>query len=351
MRKERWNLILIITLVFVNVWLFSQSWEFLLSFLKFIYNLVLPFFLGFVLAFILLPSVDFLVNRKVNRKLSVLIVVVTVLGSVVIIGAIFLPKIGREFINLLENIPNSFSKIQEGVVDFFSGIPLISELVKEHFTEEKMEQFLNGNIQSFIGFLLNFFQSILSYLVKIVLTIVTMIYFLLYFDHILKFVKGKTSEQKHEKMRKYLLEVRDTMRAYFKGVLLVCFILGISAGLGLKIIGVEYAFMIGIFIGITDLIPYLGPYIGGGLAVVVALGDSYKKAIIVIILIIILQSLEAYVLTPKIQSKSVKTNPLLVLFALAFFGTIMGVFGMIIAVPMLAFTLTTIKNITSRGES
>jgi predicted PurR-regulated permease PerM len=175
------------------------------------------------------------------------------------------------------------------------------------------------------------------------MSIVLMIYFLIDFDKIIEWLKLKSDSFKKIKLKEYLVDIKDTMQAYFKGVILVSSILILLSFILFTIFDIDYAFLLAIVIGITDIIPYIGPYIGGGLAVIVALTTSLKKAIIVLIIIVILQGLESWLITPKIQSKSIKVHPILVLLSLIFFGSIWGVIGMIVAVPLLAIIQTTIR--------
>ena len=101
--------------------------------------------------------------------------------------------------------------------------------------------------------------------------------------------------------------------------------------------------MMGLIIGITDIIPYIGPYIGGTIVAVIASSDSIEKMIMVIIVIVIIQGLESWFITPKIQSKKISVHPIIVLLFIVIFGKIMGIIGMLIAVPVLAIIQTTLK--------
>lgn len=131
-----------------------------------------------------------------------------------------------------------------------------------------------------------------------------------------------------------LKEIKTSLHQYVKGVLIVMSILSLVTFITFKIIGLEYAFLLALLIGITDIIPYVGPYIGGAIAGIFTLATKPKKFIYVIISIVITQLLESNYLVPKIQSKTLKTNPLIVLFSIAFFGELFGILGILIAVPM-----------------
>jgi predicted PurR-regulated permease PerM len=108
-------------------------------------------------------------------------------------------------------------------------------------------------------------------------------------------------------------------------------------------IGLDYSILMALIIGLTDVIPYIGPYLGGALAATYAFSISTNKAISVIIIVAIVQLVESNFLTPFIQSHRVKTHPILVVLSLTFFGATLGFFGLLIAVPVLAIVQTTIK--------
>ena len=124
---------------------------------------------------------------------------------------------------------------------------------------------------------------------------------------------------------------------------MVSTIVFILSFLAFRIINIDYALMMGLIIGITDIIPYIGPYIGGAIVAAVAGSESLEKMIIVIIVVIIIQGLESWFITPKVQSKKISVHPILVLLFIVIFGKIMGIIGMLIAVPVLAILQTTLK--------
>ena len=128
--------------------------------------------------------------------------------------------------------------------------------------------------------------------------------------------------------------IKKSLRNYIKGVLIVMAILSIASSICFLILKIDYAFLFGIIIGVTDIIPYIGPYIGGAIVVIFTIVTNPSKVIILIIVIVVLQLLESNFLVPRIQSKTLETNPILVLLSIAFFGEILGIFGMIIAVPL-----------------
>ena len=117
-------------------------------------------------------------------------------------------------------------------------------------------------------------------------------------------------------------------------MIIVIVLLTIASSVVFMFLKIDYPFLFGLIIGITDIIPYIGPYIGGGIVGIFVLVSRPDKLVFIIISIVILQFIESNFLVPKIQSKTLETNPILVMLSVTFFGEIMGIFGMLIAVPL-----------------
>lgn len=130
---------------------------------------------------------------------------------------------------------------------------------------------------------------------------------------------------------------------FFKGYFIIMLILSVTSSIVLMFLGIDFALILGIIIGVTDIIPFIGSYIGGAIPVIYAFLESPTKALYVIIAIVVIQLIESNLLTPYIQSKQTKTHPLLVILSLIVFGRIFGFIGMIIAVPLLSIIKIILK--------
>ena len=113
--------------------------------------------------------------------------------------------------------------------------------------------------------------------------------------------------------------------------MLLTFLLDTIAFLILKL---NSPILLGVLCGFTDLIPYIGPYIGGGIAILVALSEGKGVIIATLVFIVIIQLIENYVLQPIIMSKSVKISPLLIIIGLLVFGNLFGIVGMLLSTPL-----------------
>ena len=330
-----------ITLILLNLLLICKLFPYLGTILKNCFNLLLPFIIGFTLSFLLLPLVDWLVKHRIKRTYAVLISVsllFIIIGGIIVF---FVPIVIDEINFIINHIPDYMlllnNKIEKIKVEF-AFLP--SEFIPDIETIElKITEFFIN----IIGKVFNMFTHFISYIISFLMSIILMIYFLLDFDKICLFIKEKAKKVTKIDLLEYFRNIKETIYAYFKGVILVSTIVFVLSFISFRIININYALMMGLIIGITDIIPYIGPYIGGSIVAVIASSDSLENMLMVIIVVIIIQGLESWFITPKIQSKKISVHPILVLLFIVIFGKIMGVIGMLIAVPVLAILQTTLK--------
>lgn len=297
-------------------------------------KIFIPFIIGFVGAYLLLPIVNKLAKYKISYKASALIVVSIFLVAFIFLAVIFVPKTIKQAYFLIENLPIYLENLS-------SKLNLLCEklsfLPEEYLpTEENLLILFN----KFINKLNQNIDKILSdasfYLLTLIVSPILMVYFLLDFKKITRFIKNKLIENEKEEALETLLEIDKTMRAYFNGVIIVMVLLSLFATILFSIVGIDLPLLWGTIIGITNIIPYIGPYIGGAIVVVFTLATSATKTISVLIIIIALQLIESNLISPNIHSKTTKTSPILVLLFVSIFGDLMGIFGMIIAIPILS---------------
>lgn len=333
--------LIIITLSLLSLYLIYLLSPGILSILKFIFKIVLPFLIGFVVAFTLLPLVEYLTKNGTPRKWSVFIVVFITFLVIIALFSILIPILVKELVEITNNLPLYITKISNFLDNLSNKLSFLPDDLKP--TPKNIETLFFNNINTLIDYLIRIIQKTFSYFLVIIISPILTIYFLLDFDKIQEWFKRNSSGIKYQKRRLMLVEIKDTMKAYLKGIFWVMIILTILASLGFYFVGLDYAFVFGLIVGITDIIPYLGPYIGGSIVFFATLTISLKQALLALIIIVIIQIIESSFLTPKIQSHQVKTHPILVILALAFFGEILGIFGMLIAVPMLSIIQTIYK--------
>lgn len=335
--KKLINLVLILIAGFF----IFQIYPNLLRVLYFVVKLSLPFILGFTGAFILLPLVDFFERHHFNRKGVVIVVCLVFVGLIIAFLGWLVPILFNQIGILIENLPQYLDNVEEKIDRLCEKLSFLPDEYQP--TPENIGLFIQNNINHIYDFFLNFIQDTFSYIYILIVTPVLLFYFMLDYNKIVEGIKKWALRHEKKMIPDMLRDMKNTMRAYFKGIVLVMIILSIVSALCFKLIGLELALLWGIIIGITNIIPYVGPYIGGVVVALFTLTTLPSKLLMVIIIVVILQIIESNFITPNIESKTVKTHPLLVIFFLTFFGQIFGIFGMIIAVPVLSLLQIVLK--------
>jgi predicted PurR-regulated permease PerM len=140
-------------------------------------------------------------------------------------------------------------------------------------------------------------------------------------------------------------EMDHTLGAYVRGMLLICILVALMTYAGLLLVGVDFALILSLIAGVTNIIPYFGPIIGATPAVLIALLTSPALALKVSIVIVIVQQLESQIFVPQILGKSMGLHPLVVIFVLIIGGKLFGLFGLIFAVPFTAMLRILFKHV------
>lgn len=318
--------ILVIVLLCYYVFPFAKD------IIRLLMKVILPFIIAFSIAFTFEPLIEKLEKKKMNRKLAIALIVFVLIGILVVFFRLFLPLMIKQLNAIINQIPTYFEKIHIFMDKINNKINDITNTYTLDY--EKIEELVANYFTKFASKIGNILQRSFSYIISIFITPILVVYFMNDYKNIEEYVKKRLLDMNKIHTYNCLSQIKISLQQYVKGVLIVMLILTIASSVAFAIIGIDYAIIFGIIVGITDIIPYIGPYIGGVIVSVFALATAPNKVIFVIISIVIMQFLEGNLLVPKIQSKTLKTKPLIVLLSVAFFGEILGIFGILIAVPM-----------------
>jgi len=305
----------------------------LIYFLKIIFPILTPFFMAFFLAYLLNPLVDILEKKDINRTWGILLIYITLIG-IISAGVIYgVPKIIVELNKFADTIPlyakqaQSFIKVFQknySRVDIPESIRIITDDTINQ-VENYLIEIVRSVAQSFVYFFTKIFDIILAPILAF--------YLLKDFENI----KGVFLNLIPAKYRKDLISLGQQMdkvlKSFLRGHLIVALFVGGLTALGLTIVKMEFAFVLGLIAGILNIIPYFGPIFGSIPAVSLALLQSKKMALYVLIIMVIVQQLEGNIITPRILGQSIGLHPLIIILALLAGGHLFGALGMILAVP------------------
>ena len=327
---------LIISIGLIGVILFRE-----LGIFKFIGNVIgvlSPLFIGFIVAWLFSPLVDKLTKKGLPRIIASLIVYVIFILFLVIFFRIFIPIIYTEFNELIKTLPGILEDITDFINNIFSKIEMNNsnmENIKEGILKAVNEY--GNNISSSIPTtVVNIMSSLFSGLGSVFFGLIIGLYMLFDFDNV-SILFLKLIPKKHQTEIAGLLDnIGIEVRKCVNGTLLVACMVFVCDTFGFSIVGLKSALLFGLFCGITDLIPYIGPYIGTAVATIVGLTQGPLIGIGVLIIAIIVQLVESYVLQPIVMSKATKLHPVTIICGLLIFGHFFGIIGMILATPLMS---------------
>ncbi|MFA5052151.1 MAG: AI-2E family transporter [Patescibacteria group bacterium] len=303
----------------------------LLTLLYLLRDVILIILVSFILASALNPWVNVLQRRRIPRVLATVFIFFLFFGSFVIILVLLIPPIATQIADISKNLPAYYNRV---VTDFqsFREFSLQQNLLN---SLQSSLQSLQTNLGQTTAGVFNALSSIFGGFVSFIFMVVMTFYMLLEENALKKFVKSITPSKYHPYIFQLLNRSQDRLRMWLRGQLILCLIIGFLAWLGLTIFGVKYSLVLGLWAGLTEFIPYLGPFLGGIPAVFIALTTgSFIKAVIVVAWYFLIQQLENHLIVPKVMEKTVGLNPLVVIIVMLVGGKLAGVVGILLAVPL-----------------
>jgi predicted PurR-regulated permease PerM len=317
-------------------------------------KVLLIFIVAAVIALILNPAVAFVQRLRVPRGLSVLVVYLAFFLTLVGIGFLLANPIAnqvRTFTGNLPHIVNEANRQIATVQNKFERIGIHLHLVKQGKTalqsiQDKVAKSA-GKLASSAGGLLT---EAASAIFDLVLVFVLSVYMLVYGERIGRLVRRAMPDGDGTPADDYPKLVQRAVSRYVTGQLLFSVLMGASAGISLYLFGIigifpdgrKYALAFGMFYGVMELVPYIGPILGALPPVLVALFTHPVVALWVTLLFVGLQQLEGHVVAPQIFGHTLRINPLLVIFALLLGLQLYGLIGALVALPILSILRETV---------
>lgn len=328
---------MIIGIVFI-VTLLIKEWG-ILKFIITLINIAKPFFIGFIIAWLFNPLVVRLENRGWRRGVAATVVY---LAFIIIIFAFFsmlIPTIYSQLQDLIASFPTILSSVKDWITNILSGFngnEFFDITEAENNIFSSMETFITNLTTNLPSLIMSMVGNLFSGLGTMAISLVVGIYLLFDFNNVTNYLL-KFIPKTHKEEIKYLIdEIGEELRKCVHGTLLVAFMVFVCDSLGFAVVGLKSPILFGLFCGITDLIPYIGPYIGGAAAVVVGFSQGTFTGLATLVIATIVQLVENYILQPVVMSKTMKLHPVTIIIGLLIFGHFFGIIGMILATPIIA---------------
>lgn len=320
---------IVVYYVLKNIGIFDKIVEAILA--------LTPVYLGIIICWLSMPLSNKLRKLGLSKSLAAIISLVIIFGITIAVFSIMIPMFIEQLTALIKELPNIYSsmvtKINAFLYDRFgieSGLQVSDSLKDLDIVKKYMGQVLTYSITTL--------QSAVSVIVTIGTAIVVSFFMVKDMDKFKEtLIDILSKSSKDNRRRKMILEIDTTINSYIKGVIIDSVIVGIMTTIVCMVLKLDYAIIFGIIIMFLNLIPYIGAILSYTLASLYALTvGGPVLAIITFVALFLVQVIDANILQPNIVAKSVKLHPVVVLGGLIVFQLFWGIFGMIIAVPVLA---------------
>lgn len=336
--------------LFILVFLMILTVIFMFRIRALLYEMLSPFIFAIIFAYILNPLVSKLQARGIQRVWGVLIVYFIIILMIIILSMTIIPRFVAEIKGLIQLMPKYSNNIYDYIYDLYlrynrnlESLPSELEGVKEllRFNIDKLEDLI-FNIFSSVT---SIFTGIFSKIISLVLVPILAFYLLKDVDHFKRKMILLMPRFCRKEIVNIFKDIDFVLAGFIRGQLIVAAFVGILSTLALLILRVDFAILVGLIAGISNIIPYFGPIIGTIPGILFALMDEPIKALWVLLIFFIIQQIESAIIAPKIVGKSVGIHPVFVILALIIGGRFWGILGLLIAVPIAAILKVLAKHI------
>ena len=304
--------------------------------------LISPLFIGLIIAWLFDPLVSRLQKKGMRRVIGTTIVYFLFIGIIVIILYSIIPMLSDQLTDFAKTIPSIMSTVEGWIDKVFSNFSGIEGFDADGTKLEimlKIQEFGTNLAKSLPEITFNFVASFFSFMGTFLVGLIIGFYFLVGFENahaVLSFIP--------KKIRKdtilLLDDANESLRSFVRGAVIDSTLIFVVQSTLFFITGLKAPILFGLFCGITNVIPYAGPYIGGIPAVIVAFSQSPTVGIFTLISVVVVQFIEGNFLQPIIMSKSTKLHPVTIMLGLIVFGYFYNILGMIISTPLIAVCKT-----------
>lgn len=326
-KDKRLNFIISITIGLVILF-------YVLSKLKWLF---IYFSIALMLAYFFDPLYRYLIHKKVPKVLAIIVVFGIIIALLILTIVFLIPSVisqlnvlYREIPNFIENYQNLILSIKPQLSKFINPVD-VEILLKENLSE--LQKGILGFSQTIIIYLSNIVSSITFGIVIIPLILFYLMRDMVIFKENLYIFVSKGNKKEFKEV---LEKIDHIVSGFIRGRIIVCFIVGTLIGIGLYFLNLKFALIIGIVSGIFNFIPYLGPIVGVVLALIFALGQPWWILLMIVVLFVLVNQLEAIYLNPNILGKELGLHPLTVILSMLICGLLLGILGILVAVPLAA---------------
>ncbi|OEF97532.1 AI-2E family transporter [Desulfuribacillus alkaliarsenatis] len=329
-----------ILLIFLIILVGSHIPFVFVPFIILLQTVFFPILLAGVLYYLMVPIVDRLTERRVPRTISIILIYLGFIFVVTMLVVTLGPVFQRQVMSLIDNAPGLFNEVRNWLLEVQQHPMLTTFVSPEQVTVEEVarrfSEYINqiffavvNNISAFLGTLTNFVTTLL------------MIPFILFYmlksgDELPRAMIRFLPSKHQDEGRSIVNDMNQTLRAFIQGQIIVSMSVGVLCYIGFLIIGIEYALLLALVAMVTNVIPFIGPFIGTIPALIVGILHSPFMALKVLIVIIVVQQIESLLISPRVMGSKLNIHPVTIILLILVAGNLAGFLGLILAVPTYA---------------
>ncbi len=302
-----------------------------------LHDILLPFVAGIALAYVLAPLADRVERLGINRTVAALLVVSVLVVALIALMLLLVPLLLQQGSALISNIPGYFKRVKELIVD--ANLPWLNWLGAAETGKTASD--LVGQVATW---LLSFSYSLwtggkalVSFASVLIVMPVVTFYLIRDWHAMIDRVDSWVPVRQRDTVRQLSREIDTAIGGFLRGQFGVCLVLGCYYAIGLMLVGLDFALLIGLIAGVITFVPYIGSMTGLMIAVSVAIAQfwpDWKRITLVVAIFLVGQFIEGNIVSPKFVGERVGLHPVWLIFAMFAFGYLFGFVGLLIAVPL-----------------
>jgi predicted PurR-regulated permease PerM len=297
-----------------------------LWFVYYIRDVFVLLFLVLIVVAGLSPTVDRWA-KSITRPGAVISVFLLIFVILAAIFSLLVPPLIHQMQEFSQNLPTYTSSLSNQNNTF---LPNFSDLIAKNVGQ------LSDYLSNISSVLFSKTVGVISGVVAVVTVLVLSFYLLLEEEGMKKIYRGILPPDWHEALADTTRKITTKLGAWMRGQLLLMFVVGFAITIGLFVIGSPYALTLGLWSGLTEVIPILGPWLGAAPGVIIGLTQSPLQGFLALLVYLIVQQTEGNILVPRVMSRAVGLNPVVVILAILIGGKIYGILGIMLSVPLAA---------------
>jgi predicted PurR-regulated permease PerM len=328
------RLLVSLLLVLAIIYIFVQIKPVLIWIIDLMRFIIGPFIAAAIVCYLLHPVVKLLHEKGIPRSIAVLLIYLIFIVSLTVIFLRVTPVFLQQVQDLTEHLPEMVSAFERWMLDLDNHKHQLPPAI-QHAIENALAN-LEARFTGVSAQAVEWITGAIRFIFAAFLVPFIAFYLLKDFNLMERAVVTFMHKRHRKEMIRLLRDIDEALGSYIRGQLLVSLAVGITAYLGYLLIRLPYPLLLGTLVGLADIIPYLGPYIGAAPALLIGLSVSWEMALWVVVVNIVVQIMEGNIFSPYIMGRTLHIHPLTIIVVLLLGGEIWGLAGLILAVPIYA---------------